>query len=84
MVSTLVELFGFACAVVCAFLFGDRAGFAVAALSLLTIGYGLEDDQAVLRLQRVTWALKARRTRRKAARGARRTRQGRGGDQGRR
>lgn len=76
-ISTLVELAGFTCFSVAAFL-GFLAwrlvpGFAVTGICLLLIGYGTEDDKAALAVGRIVDPVLKRRAARRQRRAVRKT-----------
>jgi hypothetical protein len=70
--STVVELAGFVCLVLGAWMLAPVAGVFVAGVSLLFIGYATSDDAAEVAVKRVIDPLIARRAARKVARASKR------------
>lgn len=68
--STAVELVGFACLTVAAFLVDVRVGFLVAGFVCIFIGYGTDDRQAGLSVDRMTAPFRSRWQARRAKRAA--------------
>ena len=68
--STLVELAGFACLTIAAFLVNVVAGFTVGGISLLFIGYGTDDRAAGLSVARMVEPFRTRRASRRSRRAA--------------
>lgn len=76
MISTVVELVGFACWIVAAFTWASVpleviTGLAVTGLVAVFVGYAMDDGAAVLSLVRIRTAIGARRAARKAQRAKR-------------
>ena len=70
-ISTLVELAGFACLTVAAFMVHVIAGFVTAGVCLLFIGYAVEDQAAALAVGRLAAPVRAARARRRSRRESR-------------
>lgn len=70
--STVLEVAGFVCLAVTAFMLSVVAGFAVCGVSLILIGYATEDQAAAVKFKTVVAAVQYRINMRRARRAVKR------------